>query len=335
MISKYKFISFIKETPIEKDNERLDGESIRQFYENVISEESSKITDKLTDQSEDVSRSKDNCMKEEKKHLVKTSEEINKLKKEFLTAAQNNDLKTVKIYINKGYDINVTDSFKWSALMKAVASKNIAIVRFLLENNADLTIEDKSGNNAYKLAVRIKDEEIKDLIVTKALSADVEGEEEGNDCDSDNPEDLTLNYCEACGIEYAKKREKSHITSIVHILNENKDGNRTNLVNYTLKNTNKGYQMLVKSGWNETTGLGSSEQGRIYPVKATKKDDRYGIGLEIKNKKVSKSYNLFSKLNESKKNSKSVFKSIKDFKKSNENLKIFERQFRAYFDSSS
>jgi hypothetical protein len=92
--------------------------------------------------------------------------------------------------------------------------------------------------------------------------------------------------------------------------------------------------MLVKSGWNEVSGLGTNEQGRIYPVKATKKDDRYGIGLDMKKrKKVSKSFNLFSRLNESKKDSKSVFKSIKDFKKTNQKLSKFEKDFREYFNS--
>ena len=327
MSNKYKFINFIKETS-HTNGTVDDGDSIREFYVNVISEESNKKIDNLSPPTTTTTTIL-NVVKEIKpvKKLEKTSDNIKKFEKEFLKASQNNDIKIVEMYIKEGFDINVLDSFKWSALMKAVASRNVHIVRLLLENRADVTLEDNSGNNAYKLAVRMKDEEIKNLIINRALSND------DDDDDIEETEDKSLEYCQICETEYFKAKEKSHVTSIVHLINENKGEKRTNLVNYTLKNSNRGYQMLVKSGWNEVTGLGSNEQGRIYPIKATKKDDRYGFGLDKKNKKASKSNNLFSRLNESKKGSKSVFKSVKDFRKSNEKLNRFEKNFREYFNS--
>ena len=328
MIPKYKFINFIKET-VQPSNIDLDGNNIKQFYEDLISESSKEPLQRL----ETITKSEDKI--EKKKNINRSEniinkEDIKKLETEFLKASQNNDLKTVERYIKSGHNINVLDMFKWSALMKAVAARNFEIVRLLLENNADVTVEDNSGNNAYKLAVRINDDEIKNLIIKKALSSD-DLNEEVDKVDDSNVDENSLEYCEICDKEYLKTREKSHLTSIVHIINENKSENRMNIVNYTLKSTNKGYQMLVRSGWNECTGLGSQEQGRIYPLKATKKEDRYGFGLDKKNKKFQQSHGLLSNLN--RKESKSVFKSIKDFKKSSEKFKKFERNFRQYFDS--
>jgi ankyrin repeat protein len=327
MSNNYKYINFVKETPTNDISGSLDGDSIRKFYIDVISEESNKKVDNIPPPILNVKKETESIKK-----LEKTNDEIKKLGREFLKAAQNNDIKTVEMYIKDGYDINVLDSFKWNALMKAVASKNINIVRLLLDNRVDVTHEDNSGNNAYKLAVRMNNEEIKNLIINTALSNDYDDNDVN--IEETETEDKTLEYCQVCDTQYFKAKEKSHLTSIVHLLNENKSEKRSNLVNYTLKSSNKGYQMLVKSGWNEVSGLGTNEQGRIYPVKATKKDDRYGIGLDKKNrKKVSKSFNLFSRLNESKKDSKSVFKSIKDFKKTNKKLSKFEKDFREYFNS--
>jgi len=56
-----------------------------------------------------------------------------------------------------------------------------------------------------------------------------------------------------------------------------------------LSESNIGFQLLKKSGWNEGTGLGATEQGRLNPVEPQLKQDRLGIGAELKTKKRVKS----------------------------------------------
>lgn len=48
---------------------------------------------------------------------------------------------------------------------------------------------------------------------------------------------------------------------------------------YTLSRTNKGFQMMLRSGWDPGQGLGSEGQGRKFPVKTVLKRDRAGIGV--------------------------------------------------------
>jgi hypothetical protein len=328
-IPKYKFINFIKET--KSLNNDLDGTCIREFYEELISEPpTNTCKKKLENEIQIVSKVNDES-KTTPKTIITNNDRI-KMEKDFLKAAQTNDLKTVEGYIESGNDINVLDSFKWSALMIAVVSQNYEIVKLLLENDADVTVEDNSGNNAYKLADKLKNEEIKDLIVRRALSVGTDDDDEQEITNETDINDNSLEYCKICDEKYVKIREKSHFSSIIHVINENKIENRSNLVNYTLKDSNKGYQMLVKSGWNELAGLGSQEQGRIYPLKVIKKYDRYGLGLDRKKKNKYKLKGVL-KFEKDGKDSKTVYKSIKDFKKSNEKLKNFERKFRQYFDT--
>jgi hypothetical protein len=45
-------------------------------------------------------------------------------------------------------------------------------------------------------------------------------------------------------------------------------------------------QLLKKSGWKEGTGLGATEQGRLDPVETHLKQDRRGIGADLKKSKA-------------------------------------------------
>lgn len=51
-----------------------------------------------------------------------------------------------------------------------------------------------------------------------------------------------------------------------------------------LSESNIGFQLLKKSGWKEGTGLGATEQGRLDPVETQLKQDRRGIGADLKKK---------------------------------------------------
>eukprot|EP00053_Salpingoeca_punica_P015577 m.143882 g.143882 ORF g.143882 m.143882 type:complete len:515 (+) comp16752_c0_seq1:105-1649(+) len=82
-------------------------------------------------------------------------------------------------------------------------------------------------------------------------------------------------FCEVC---QARVREEpgSHNTSILHNLNCQRP---VKADPFLLPSSNKGYQLMVRTGWDEERGLGpEGRHGRLYPVKTVLKRDRLGIG---------------------------------------------------------
>jgi hypothetical protein len=47
---------------------------------------------------------------------------------------------------------------------------------------------------------------------------------------------------------------------------------------YSIPASNKGYQILVKGGWNREKGLGADGSGHKFPLKTVMKRDRAGLG---------------------------------------------------------
>ncbi|PVU97326.1 hypothetical protein BB559_002084 [Furculomyces boomerangus] len=58
---------------------------------------------------------------------------------------------------------------------------------------------------------------------------------------------------------------------------------QTQPVIFGIDDSNKGFQLLMKTGWKYGTGLGKSEQGRKFPIKVYKKVNKSGIGADTKN----------------------------------------------------
>ncbi|ORX54669.1 hypothetical protein BCR36DRAFT_410480 [Piromyces finnis] len=99
-----------------------------------------------------------------------------------------------------------------------------------------------------------------------------------------------------------------HIHGVPHILSNKELENNGNQAEFHLNGDNVGYQLLVKQGWNEQSGLGSNEDGKLYPVRVNYKHDKKGIGIKerpiIKNQKQkderlleeSKAEKLYNKL---------------------------------------
>ncbi|GMN52666.1 hypothetical protein TIFTF001_021801 [Ficus carica] len=55
-----------------------------------------------------------------------------------------------------------------------------------------------------------------------------------------------------------------------------------------IDSSNIGFKLLKKQGWKEGTGLGISEQGRLEPVEACLKNNKWGLGADKVKKKAHK-----------------------------------------------
>ncbi len=69
-----------------------------------------------------------------------------------ITAAARGRTEEVKVLLEKGADINATDSLRWTPLMTAAFNGKIDTVKFLLERGADVNLENDDGTTALKLA---------------------------------------------------------------------------------------------------------------------------------------------------------------------------------------
>ena len=350
--SKYKFIEFKKQTnnsntPPTSSNHQ---ENIKQFYQDLISKnESAPQTP--------INKPKKTTKKEQvNKSPIQTN------KNEFLKAAQDDNLKLIKSYLEDAqFDLSVCDEFKWNALMIAVASRKNTIVNYFINEHFRnskfrefLHAKDSSGNDAESLAVKFENKEALELIKkAKSLldfkeSNDQPEQVEASTSNKNDKEDVFEYFCKSCGelFKTSDQKHTEHLTSIVHQLNEselNVDESKKKLINYHLRaSTNKGYQMLLKSGWNEL-GLGANEQGKTQPIKARQKLDRYGIGVESEDKyKISHKLDAKSlrlKKSDSARSSRVDFKAVRDnlnakvIKHKHEKMKKMERKLRSYFNS--
>ena len=271
--------------------------------------------------------------------------------KDLFRAAQSNDLNYIKTYVDNGLDVSVLDDYRWNILMISIAAQCNKVVDYLLNdlNSPELTEKlmknkDQSRNDSAKLAARFKNEIAAKLI--KKYESDKLVKAEPKDEEDDN-ESVSEFYCESCQTEFnlSDQTHLEHVTSIVHQLNEtekDRELTKKRFTNYHLRSNNKGYQIMLKSGWKESSGLGSNEQGRVNPVRAKQKLDRLGIGIEKEKRSDKKDRSsLLPMIDKSKKN---IFKlkssnkpgddqSLKDYKKSKTRNERLERNLRQYFNS--
>jgi len=206
--------------------------------------------------------------------LEESDEEIRMVdplaKKKLVNAAQDGDVSAVIKFIKDGVSPNLTDRFGWTLLMIASAAGHAQIVQILLDAGASLDVCDKSGKNAANIARLKGNFGIEGLLLN------------WNTRSKDKPKRKKLkapdNFesCEVCNDIYPTKDRKKHKASLTHQLELDKSQMNIN-PGFGISQTNKGYQMLKKGGWDGMTGLGESGKGRLFPVKSVLKTDRSGV----------------------------------------------------------
>ncbi|KAI2802139.1 G patch domain and ankyrin repeat-containing protein 1 [Blomia tropicalis] len=98
--------------------------------------------------------------------------------------------------------------------------------------------------------------------------------------------------CDICNVIITEIDQAAHDSTITHQFNLNRQSNIDDDEHKLIKvkacstgnyrhvdQQSKGYQLMMKEGWNGSTGLGANENGRPYPISVRIKSDRAGIGL--------------------------------------------------------
>ncbi|KAF9169291.1 G patch domain and ankyrin repeat-containing protein 1 [Mortierella sp. AD011] len=90
--------------------------------------------------------------------------------------------------------------------------------------------------------------------------------------------------CEPCQIEVREDDLERHCRGTAHLISE--ESPVKPLDHLTLGHSNKGFRMLVNSGWDYEKGLGIEGQGVRHPIATRLKHDRLALGAAGANKKL-------------------------------------------------
>lgn len=279
------------------------GSEAKTAYEEVINQESNIQVAKhkhhkqraLVVQNSSVCKTHSSNVKYKKTHLtedVRSKVTINTI----LKAVEQKDLIFLLKHITQE-NVNLSDEFGWTPLMSAAYCGHFEIVQFLLKIGANRKVRERSGltaaqlalkkNHLYIVALLKKRTECTNSKSSSESNTDTVGTELTNPLKNSNISanrhaDLTKDqladgrgfYCEICEANFYETSQKKHESSTLHIFNT-----KPKLPTiYGISKQNKGYQMLLNTGWDEQDGLGPSGKGIKYPIKTCLKTDRKGLG---------------------------------------------------------
>ena len=184
--------------------------------------------------------------------------------------------------------INSSDQYGWTALMCAAASNNLNAVKLLIQEGArytERTVVDKGGYTLRDICARNGATDVEKYL----QSLEEADARKMNVCASNNAqveicnEEMTV--CETCGVTLRRSMLKKHETSMGHLL---RDSSKTLPDQpYTIPEHNVGFQMMLRTGWEQQSGLGPDGSGRKKPIKTTLKLDKSGLGLNKTSERVS------------------------------------------------
>lgn len=223
-----------------------------------------------------------------------------------LKAVEQKDLKFLQKHMTTE-NVNSSDDFGWTPLMSAAYCGHLEIVQFLLNLGANKKTRDKSGLTAAQLALKRnylnivallkKSDSISSInqltanipntnntsilsVRSLPIESSVEHNKDNVMEDKTQLEQNAAFYCEICKATFQETTPQKHESSTLHIFNTKP---KLKYTMYGISRQNKGYRMLLNTGWDEEAGLGPSGKGIKYPIKTCLKMDRKGLGQLIEN----------------------------------------------------
>ena len=275
---------------------KITGDEAKQFYEDVLSMPQQGI------KTESIKPT--GCRTTQRTHRKKNTVVTDKSKgggfvsvSQLFRFAQEGDLVSLKPALQSGYegtyDINIVDNFDWTLLMCAAHAGHMDVVAYLLNEGAGWReFVDRRGNNAADLARKSGHFDIAETIEHfedhhyhghHTRNSHKRSRENNGDAGTKSKKQKSFSYyCKTCELNIVESSgyvPSSHDTSTVHQFSCQ---HHPRVYSYGIPESNRGFQMLVKGGWDPGKGLGSMRQGRQYPVKTILKQDRLGFGLSSK-----------------------------------------------------
>ena len=282
-------------------NENVTGNEIKEFYENLVKEDSRKkfkrrvsettnnVNKRLTkvkvkeEINEEISRSTDNdsfftdpvTVRQLVNNLLRASSSGNKTN--VIQCVEN-----IRGYADFFAILNGRDEFGWNALMCAAAEGHLNVVKYLVKEGCEYkNVSDNSGMNVFSIC------ELKNHFEVYVYLSDLENKYRINRkseivCETGFKNDITGDTflkCNLCDLSFLLSERTQHESSVIHIFND-----KNKVVNdiYGIPDHNIGFQMMLRSGWKSSGGLGPDGSGRKNPVKSVIKQNRHGLGL-VKN----------------------------------------------------
>ena len=199
-------------------------------------------------------------------------------------SVQEGDLELVQSAVSSGFcDVNATDQFHWTLLMCASHAGHMHIVEYLLATGARVGWRehvDRKGQSAADLARLAEHSSIAQLIESSNYT-EFSDSEKRRKINFRSPKSRKILrqrsfFCDICKQTVIENVGEKHTTSTTHQFSCQ---HQPKLHGYGIPQTNRGYQMMLRGGWNPEGGLGSKREGQKYPVKTILKRDRLGFGL--------------------------------------------------------
>jgi ankyrin repeat protein len=119
---------------------------------------------------------------------IRESESADRLGKELIEAAKDNDIDLCKELIDEGATIDVVDWFYYTALHWAVDNGNADIAKLLIDEGADLTISNVNGWMPLHLAAYKGRPHMVKLFIDAGANVDIESDDD----DKETPLDVAI-----------------------------------------------------------------------------------------------------------------------------------------------
>ncbi|CAJ0932201.1 unnamed protein product, partial [Mesorhabditis belari] len=277
LISKTRRVHFVtasleeistKEKNKEEERKAFTGKEARDFYESLLIEDGEGEEKPTTSFHQNPFKVPELPAKRKQK----VSRKVESIKNEFsnrdvnnfLRAATEGNLREIERFLKKGIPIDSLDSFGWTGLMCASFEGHLEVVQLLLKYNANRDLKNSHRKTAFDLAREKRHENISRILFQKEHVIKRKPHKSAQ-----------KGHCDVCGIDF-EGEHVDHVTKTAHLLRIGEKGEQH--TGYGIPETNVGYKMLKRTGWNEFRGLGRAEEGKRFPIRTVLKRDRKGLG---------------------------------------------------------